>query len=136
MKSMYLNKFRSAMTLMEIIMVVVLIGILATLGVVNFRKTVLNSRIKEAQSLLLLIRHAEDVVRSETNTFVNCANTANCNTVLRLNLPEPATPTWTYSVASADADSFCATATPAGGSGLSTYRIWQGQDVATTVACP
>lgn len=126
---------QKSMTLMEIIMVVVLIGILATIGIANYTKTIANARTKEAKSLLLLIKHAEEVVRVENNVYVTCANTTACNTNLRLNLPNPASPTWTYSVPTAVSNTcFCAEAVTSV-SGLSTYRIRNDWEVANTSSC-
>ncbi|MFA5336740.1 MAG: prepilin-type N-terminal cleavage/methylation domain-containing protein [Candidatus Omnitrophota bacterium] len=98
-----------AMTLMEIIIVIVLIGILSMAGVVGYRRTVLSARDREAQAMLRLITHAEDVWRIETNNYIACANTAACNATLRLSLPDPAAATWVYSVGqiTVDPDSFC-----------------------------
>ena len=121
---------------MEIMIVVVLIGILATIGITNYTKTVLNAKTKEAKSLLLLIKHAEEVWKVEANTYVQCADTATCNTQLRLNLPNPGSPTWTYSVPNINnATSFCAlanTTVP----GLSNHRIRQDEEVAVVGTCP
>ncbi len=109
-------KRNKAMTLMEIIIVIVLIGILSSAGVVGYRQTVLNARNREAQAMLRLITHAEDVWRVETNNYIACANTAACNTTLRLNLPDPAAAdtVWVYSVVqvTAEPDSFCTQALP------------------------
>jgi Tfp pilus assembly protein PilE len=128
-----MKTFQKSVTLMEIMMVVVLIGILATLGIVSFQKTMENARKKEAQSLLLLMKHAEDVVRTETNTYVACDNSTACNDILRLNLPTPATPVWSYSVPNAGNDTFCAQATSS--IGLDPYSIRQDQDNATNSGC-
>ncbi len=98
------------MTLAEIIIVVVLIGILSTIGVVNYRKTVVNSHRREAQSMLRLIQHAEEVVRLETNAYVACNGKTACDAALRLDLP---TGDWTYSVTLVGTTNFCAEATSA-----------------------
>jgi prepilin-type N-terminal cleavage/methylation domain-containing protein len=63
-------KRNKAMTLMEIIIVIVLIGILSSAGVVGYRQTVLNARNREAQAMLRLITHAEDVWRVEMNDLL------------------------------------------------------------------
>ena len=131
-----MRKFdRKSLTLMEMIMVVVIIGILSVISTVGFRKTFLQSRDREANSLLLLIKHAEDVFRTENNVYTTCADTATCNGVLHLNLPLPATPVWTYSVPNANATTFCAlahTTTP----GLGDHSVRQNQDNATSSSCP
>ncbi|MDD4955720.1 MAG: prepilin-type N-terminal cleavage/methylation domain-containing protein [Candidatus Omnitrophica bacterium] len=86
------------MTLMEMIIVVVIIGILSMAGVVGYRATVVRAREREGQAMLRLIAHAEEVLRVETNRFVACAGTVQCNNVLRLNLPNQNPANWNYSV--------------------------------------
>ena len=102
-----IGRDESGMTLMEMIIVIVLIGILSTIGVVGFRKTVVQARQKEARSMLRLIQHAEEVVRLETNAYLACANTTVCNTALHLDLPAG---DWAYSVTANANVSFCAQA--------------------------
>jgi Tfp pilus assembly protein PilE len=104
---MPIKRNRLGMTLMEMIIVVVLIGILATVGAVGYRKTVEQARQKEARSMLRLIQHAEEVRRLEMNTYVACADTAACNTALHLDLPAG---DWAYSVTASGNASFCAQA--------------------------
>jgi prepilin-type N-terminal cleavage/methylation domain-containing protein len=105
---------KKAMTLMEIIMVIVLIGILSSIGIVNYRDTLLRAREREAQSMLRLIKHAEEVVRLENGAFVRCEDNNDCNADLRLDIPNPATPTWNYNVTLtvADGSAMCAQAVP------------------------
>lgn len=130
-----MRNFQRSVTLAEMIMVVVLIGILTTMGLVNYRKAVVNAKEKEAKSLLLLIKHAEEVRKAEANTYVTCASTSTCNTNLFLNLPNPAGATWSYAVTSGNTSScFCAQAVPTG-SGLQTFNIRNGWEQANTTAC-
>jgi len=113
-----MKQMNKAMTLMELIIVIVIIGILSMAGVMGYRRTVLSARDREAQAMLRLIAHAEDVWRVETNNYIACGSTDNCNATLRLNLP--GTPIWNYSVTqvTAEPDSFCAQAAAgAGGEG-------------------
>ena len=142
----YMRKTKNAMTLMEIIVVIVLVGILSMAGVVGYRQTVLNARNREAQAMLRLIKHAAEVQRVEMNTYVGaaCANTAACNVSLRLNLPVPAAgqETWIYSVPVATATNFCVQAAPGplgAGAGFSIRRnVTTGLDEQDPVAgvCP
>jgi len=113
-----MRKNYKAMTLMEIIIVIVIIGILSMAGVVGYRQTMLNARDREAQAMLRLIKHAADVWRVEMGFYVSptnplvsvgCGNTGACNATLRLNLadPAPADTVWIYSVRNVAANSFC-----------------------------
>jgi prepilin-type N-terminal cleavage/methylation domain-containing protein len=122
-----MRKTKNAMTLMEIIIVIVIIGILSMAGMVGYRQTVLRARDREAQAMLRLVKHAEEVLRLEAGAYAGCANTAACNVTLRLNLPDPgaANATWLYSVPVATATNVCAQALagPAGqGAGFSIRR--------------
>jgi len=115
-----MKQMNKAMTLMELIIVIVIIGILSMAGVMGYRRTVLSARDREAQAMLRLIAHAEDVWRVETNNYIACGSTNNCNATLRLNLPEPNPAIWNYSVTqvTVDPDSFCTQAVAgAGGAG-------------------
>jgi prepilin-type N-terminal cleavage/methylation domain-containing protein len=56
---------RAGFTLIEAMIVVVIIGITATLAVVAYRKWVQTSHLAEAQDLVSHIRSAEDTFRSE-----------------------------------------------------------------------
>ncbi|MFA6282277.1 MAG: prepilin-type N-terminal cleavage/methylation domain-containing protein [Candidatus Omnitrophota bacterium] len=127
--------FQKSMTLIEIIMVVVLVGILATIGLVNYRKAIENAKTKEAKSLLLLIQHAEKVYNVEKNDYVVCASTSVCNNVLSLNLPNPASPTWIYRVPSKTFTTFCTEARPSAGLGLAAYHIRHNETEVTGCTC-
>lgn len=118
-----------AVTLMELIIVVIILGILATMGVVNYRKTTLSAFEKEAQSNLRLIQSAEEVYFLEMNTYVGCTipgnATTSCNGVLHLSLPER---NWTYAAAG-NTTTFNAVAAPAAGSdavGARSYQMGHG----------
>lgn len=120
-------KTKNAMTLMELIIVIVILGILSMAGVVGYRQTVLNARNRDAQAMLRLLKHAEEVWRVEAASYTACANTAACNTTLRLNLPTGTAgqEVWLYSVPNAAATNFCAQAAPGpagAGNGFSIRR--------------
>ena len=102
---------KNAVTLMELIVVVIIIGILATLGTsqyFNFREKALD---KEAQSNLRLIIAAEKIQHLETEAYQAYATTALINTNLHLAIPNPANPAWNYSVTAPAAGGAVATAT-------------------------
>lgn len=75
-------------------------GILATMGVVNYRGAVIRSYQREAQSNLRLIQQAEETFFLENNAYVSCSvpdgGGTNCNTELHLALN---TANWQYIVA-------------------------------------
>lgn len=96
-----------AITLVEVLLVVVIIGILATLGIVNYTATKETALKREATSNLQLISAAEKIYKMEiSNAYASCQclcggtaatccdNSANgCNYLLKLNL---VTQNWTY----------------------------------------
>jgi prepilin-type N-terminal cleavage/methylation domain-containing protein len=105
-----------ALTLMELLIVVVIVGILATMGIVSYRRTVVRAHEREAQGNLRLIQQAEEVHFLENNTFADCASPPegggnDCNNVLHLHLR---TVNWSYRVAVNGTD-FVVTATPGAG---------------------
>jgi type IV pilus assembly protein PilA len=58
-------------TLIEMMVVVIIVGLLATLAVVGYRKMILSSHISEAQSMLQDIRVAQESYLSETQQYAN-----------------------------------------------------------------
>lgn len=134
---------KKGMTLAEIIIVVVLIGILSTIGVVGFRKTIVRARQREARAMVQLIQHAEEVRFIEQNAFIDCSGNDQCNTRLNLNLP--ASGSWTYNVpagsiqnppaVNSSAATFCAEAVGIAGGGLGGFHINRGEDDASDCDC-
>ena len=109
---------RKAVTLTEIMLVVMTGIILATLAIPLYRKTVVRAKEREAGAMLRLIRKAEKIYHLEYNTYIGCNDTAQCNTILRLDLPSQ---NWGYSVPSATSSTFCAQADST--EGLGSWRI-------------
>ena len=110
---------KRAFTILELLIVVIIVGVLATLGFVNYGGVREASITKEARANLKLIAAAERIYRMEVGYFypdtgtvtgVGAENTINNN--LRLSLPE-ANRRWNYEIdsESGDADRFTATAT-------------------------
>jgi type IV pilus assembly protein PilA len=58
-------------TLIEMMVVVIIVGILATLAVVGYRKLVVNSHISEAQQMVQDIRAAQEAYHAETQQYAN-----------------------------------------------------------------
>jgi type IV pilus assembly protein PilA len=63
-----------AFTLIEVMIVVALVGILAVVASVAYRKWVLNSYIGEAQGMLGNIRSAEETFRAENTGYLPVSN--------------------------------------------------------------
>lgn len=80
-----------AFTLMEIVMVVVILGILATLTIPPFNRVMERARDNEARTNLLLIQAAERVYQAENGVFfpavgITESNLTVINSTLNLNL--------------------------------------------------
>ncbi|HET9959369.1 MAG TPA: type II secretion system protein, partial [Polyangiaceae bacterium] len=58
-------------TLTELMVVVTLVGVLATIGVASFRKQVMASKSSEALSVVQALRGAEEAYRSENQLYLN-----------------------------------------------------------------
>jgi type IV pilus assembly protein PilE len=110
-------------TLMELVMVVVIIGILGTLGIPIYTKTIEKSRQGEAMHWLGTLRESEERYRQE--------NSAYTTTIGNLDIDAPPSSAtgpnyFTYSVTTATATTFTAQATRTGyqaPSGATGYTI-------------
>jgi len=94
-------------TLIELIIVCVIIGILASIGVPTFQKARERVLDNEAKANLKLIIAAEKIYRMENATYYGSANVNNLNTNLRLALPTAGK--WTY-IANGTVSNACAQA--------------------------
>ncbi len=103
------NKKPKALTMIELLIVVVIIGVIATFAMPAYKKAKEKAVDKEAQTLLRLIKAAEDMYRLESTEYKGCGDTAGCNTLLSLDLPVG--PNWVYKVDSSTATTFTGTAT-------------------------
>ena len=66
------HRFRSrAFTLVEVMIVVAMIGVLAAIAIVSFRKYVKSSKVSEPIYVMQGIRAAEESYRSETMTYLD-----------------------------------------------------------------
>jgi len=118
-----ITKNKKAITLIELFIVVVIVGILAVFAMPAYLNAKRRAADHEAQTHLQLLQAAERIVCEETNSYTACAG--NCNTSLRINVPESAT--WTYNAIPVGASctavgaSFCIEAT--GSAGNSNWHI-------------
>lgn len=63
---------KKGFTLIEIMVVVIIVGILASLAVGNYSKLVEKGRSAEAKKVMSLLRHQEMAYYLEQNTFTTC----------------------------------------------------------------
>ncbi len=60
-------------TLVELLVVVAMVGILAALGIVGYRKYVASAGTSEAMAMMQLIRHGETERKNDTMMFLGCS---------------------------------------------------------------
>lgn len=94
-------------TLLEILIVIIIVGILAGLGMASYTGVKEKTLGKEAIANLKLIASAERIRRMETGGYYISSNLQNINDNLKLSLSDS---NWAYSV-SGTAATFSATAT-------------------------
>ena len=111
---------RTALTLAEVVVILIILGILTSMAVPLYMKASERALNREAQAMLDLIVKAEKMYRLELTSYVNCTSAANCNTELFLNLPSAGDSAWSYDVSQASSSQFNATATRQG----SDNRTW------------
>ena len=127
---MNLKNNRSCFTLLEIIIVIIIVGVLASLALPRFFSTVEFSRSTEALTSITAVRQAMERCYLQRNgTYVNCA-------LVNLDIENPGTAPnahFTYSLAGQSATGYVITSTRNaidGGDGTSTIALTQS---ATTV---
>ena len=88
---------------MELLVIILIVGIVASVGLLNFGPTKEKALDKEAQISLKLIQEAEKIYRLETTTigaggyYVACADAPQINEEMKLSLPASST-NWGYKI--------------------------------------
>lgn len=115
---------RNSVTLIELLIVVIVIGILATFAVPTYRGIQQRIVDEEARNNLKLVQTAQLNKRIETGQFIACAANRSCNTELGLDLPLGAEDggNWDYKV-ELDDNSFKAYAERGSGENLRHWKI-------------
>lgn len=145
---MYRNIDKKSITLIELLMVLVVVGILGAFVIPNLARARLNAIDREAKAMLVLIRAAQQARAAEGRNYSTCPDAAcmncpfdtnnpasTCNGKQGLGLDLPIRGDWSYSIHSATgATKFCAEAT--GGPSGNTFSIRQNQWQAVAVNCP
>ena len=105
---MELKKNKSGFTLLEIIIVIIIIGVLASLALPKFFKTVEYSRSSEALVSLGAIRRAMDICYQPSTSYTPCSTFNN------LSVADPGTTVgahWAYGLGTPGATTYTITAT-------------------------
>jgi len=89
---------RKSFTLLELLVVLIIVGILATIGLVNQSGVREEALDKEARANLKLIVAAEKIYAMETGNATYGSNITDLNTHLKLLLPAGARRNWDYNV--------------------------------------
>src|SRR5262249_42342275 len=66
-----------AFTLVELMVVVVIVSVLATIGIASFRSRIFGSKTSEALAMIQSIRAAQERWRAENLTYLNVTRTGN-----------------------------------------------------------
>ena len=104
---------RKGFTLIELIVVVIVIGILATVAVPQYLKATERAKGGKARNSIGLISQGEKLYRADNNTYISCA-AAGANAVLGsyIELADVDSDTdWSYTVTGASTTAFTVTAT-------------------------
>ena len=89
---------RKGFTLLELIIVIIVIGVLASLALPGFGKARESALEKEAQANLRLISAAEKIYHMEYNAYFTGTDLVVINNNLKLSLPAQ---NWSYAITSA-----------------------------------
>lgn len=118
---------KPSFTLLELLVVIIALGVLATLAITHYGSARERALGKEAMSQLKTIQAAELIVFEENGVYLDCSDAGAVTAYYcrnRLNLPGLSNSQWIYGVDLVGATAFFATATRRSGNGC-TYAIDQ-----------
>ena len=118
-------------TLIELVVVVIIIAVIASLGITGFNRARERTLLRQAIVELRMIRDAEQAYLLKRSTFTTCLNASQCETFLGLAFSDTArlssgigTPVFAWSYNVTGAPPYCAYAVRSGGSYAGcTYRF-------------
>jgi Tfp pilus assembly protein PilE len=99
------NVSLTGLTFIELVVVFLIVVVLAALAIPQFRTAKERVLDKEAESILRLMRTAENAYHMDNGVYRNCADINAINTNLRLNIA-PGSPNWAYKVTDSAATDF------------------------------
>jgi len=102
---------KKSFTLLELMLVVVIVGIIATFAIPGYLGVRQRAEGRQASTQLRLIQTAEKVIFLEEEAYMACAGFAACNVALDLDLPNDG---WAYNVVLIGGPNFTATAAQGG----------------------
>jgi len=103
---------RKGFTLLELLIVVIVIGILATIAIPQFLTSLEKARVGKAKNALGLISHALKMHRAEYDSYVNATIGVNGTLHNYIDLHQvDADDDWGYAITNASATTFIVTAT-------------------------
>ncbi len=131
-----MSKHSRGLTILELLVVVVIIGVLAVMGLVSFTGPKERAVEKEAQANLKLIAAAEKIYRMESGAYVDCTNTSSVNDKLVLMIPTSDS-NWKYRVTGSSNTVFLAKGLRTSGqfAGSKIYCINETLENTTDVGC-
>ncbi len=138
-------KMNAGVTLMEILVVIIVIGILAAIALPNFTRVREDVIDREAQASLRLMQAAQRIYRMETGLFFPIDHAASIdnsviNADLKLSLPTAANRNWDYDAqidtGQSTGGTGCVSATNFPGGTKGWYLIVTGTEPLSGLACP
>ena len=124
-------KRKKGFTLLELLIVVVIIGVLATFAIPQFLKATERARYGKAQNTISLISQGVKMYYADTGDFTN--NIAAIDPYVEINAQQDADKDWNYSINGSAASSYTVEASRNGGSyggndvTLTQDNVWGGQ---------
>ena len=112
--------FKKGFTLLELMLVVIIVGIIATFAIPGYLGVRQRAEGRQASTQLRLIHTAEKLKHLEEDLYTACAGFAACNTALNLDLPDDG---WTYGVVCTGGCANDFTATAVNSAGTCKYEI-------------